>query len=379
MATGDQSGTWGDTTNTNLGTLLEQAITGYLAIAKVGTGDYTLSNTDYLSNETRNALIEFTGTPGGAFNVIVPLAEKLWVFKNSTNGAMTVKGATGTTITVAVGTSRWLYCDGTNVLDALTGTLATQAAASVAITGGTVTGLTNLTLASGAATPATNNAAALGTSSLQWADLFLASGGVINFDNGNWEATHTSGILTVGTGDLRVTTAGTNTASVVTVGGSQTLTGKTLTTPAFSGTPTGLDASTTAKGISEFSTAAEFRTGTDTTRSLVVDQVWASAAEVTLSDAATIAVDMATFFNATVTLAGNRTLGQPSNTKVGQSGVIRVVQDATGSRTLAYHADWEFAGGTAPVLSTAANAQDLLFYQVLAANRVFASLVKGVV
>ena len=185
MATGDQSGTWGDTTNTNLGTLLEQAITGYLAIAKVGTGDYTLSNTDYLSNETRNALIEFTGTPGGAFNVVVPLAEKLWVFKNSTNGAMTVKGATGTTITVAVGTSRWLYCDGTNVLDALTGTLATQAASSVAITGGTVTGLTNLTLASGAATPATNNAAALGTSSLQWADLFLASGGVINFDNGD--------------------------------------------------------------------------------------------------------------------------------------------------------------------------------------------------
>ena len=185
MATGDQSGTWGDTTNTNLGTLLEQAITGYLAIAKVGTGDYTLSNTDYLSNETRNALIEFTGTPGGAFNVVVPLAEKLWVFKNSTNGAMTVKGATGTTITVAVGTSRWLYCDGTNVLDALTGTLATQAASSVAITGGTVTGLTSLTLASGAATPATNNAAALGTGALAWADLFLASGGVINFDNGD--------------------------------------------------------------------------------------------------------------------------------------------------------------------------------------------------
>jgi hypothetical protein len=108
--------------------------------------------------------------------------------------------------------------------------------------------------------------------------------------------------------------------------------------------------------------------------------VWASAAEVTLIDLTTIAVDMATFFNATVTLGGNQTLGQPSNTKVGQSGVIRVVQPGSGGPyTLAYHADWEFAGGTAPVLSTAANAQDLLFYQVLAANRVFASLVKGVV
>jgi len=196
MATGDQSGTWGDTTNTNLGTLLEQAITGYVAIAKVGTGDYTLSNTDYAANENRNALIEFTGTPGGAFNVVVPLAEKLWVFKNSTNGAMTVKGSTGTGITVATSTSRWLYCDGTNVLDALTGTLATQAASSVAITGGTVTGLTSLTLASGAATPATNDAAALGTTTLMWSDLFLASGAVVNWNNGDVTMTHAANTLT---------------------------------------------------------------------------------------------------------------------------------------------------------------------------------------
>jgi hypothetical protein len=417
MATGDQSGTWGDTTNTNLGTLLEQAITGYVAIAKVGTGDYTLSNTDYAANENRNALIEFTGTPGGAFNVVVPLAEKLWVFKNSTDGAMTVKGASGTTTTVAVGASAWLFCDGTDVRDALgyyfgstitafspatnntqaLGTTALQWADLFLAAGGvinfdngdvTITEGPNTLAFAGAAsgysfshvvTPAANDGAALGTTSLQWSDLFLASGGVLNFANGNWEATHTSGILTVGTGDLRVTTAGTNTASVVTVGGTQTLTGKTLTTPAFSGTPTGLDASTTAKGISEFSTADEFRAGTDTTRSLVVDQVWASAAEVTLSDAATIAVNMATFFNATVTLGGNRTLGQPSNTKVGQSGVIRVVQPGSGGPyTLAYHADWEFAGGTAPVLSTAANAQDLLFYQVIGPNRIFASLVKAV-
>lgn len=81
----------------------------------------------------------------------------------------------------------------------------------------------------GPVVPATNDAAALGTTSLGWSDVFLATGAVINYANGNWVATHTSGILTVGTGDLRVTTAGTNTASVVTVGGTQTLTNKTLT------------------------------------------------------------------------------------------------------------------------------------------------------
>lgn len=158
----------------------------------------------------------------------------------------------------------------------------------------------------------------------------------------------------------------------------QTLTNKTLTTPVFSGTPTGLDASTTAKGISEFATAAEFRTGTDTARSLVVSEVWASAAEVTLTDAATITVDMSTFLNAVVTLAGNRAMGNPSNEKPGQSGCIRIVQDGTGSRTLSYGTDWEFAGGTAPVLSTAANAQDLLFYYVIATNRIFGSLNKAI-
>lgn len=71
----------------------------------------------------------------------------------------------------------------------------------------------------------------LGTTTLGWQNLHANTGFVLNIDNGNWVATHTSAILTVGTGDLRVTNAGTNSASVVTVGGTQTLTSKTLTSP----------------------------------------------------------------------------------------------------------------------------------------------------
>lgn len=82
--------------------------------------------------------------------------------------------------------------------------------------------------------PATNDAAALGTTTLGWADLHLATGALINVANGNAVITHSSGIFTVSTGDWRVTTAGTNTASVVTVGGTQTLTNKTLTSPVLS-------------------------------------------------------------------------------------------------------------------------------------------------
>ena len=99
----------------------------------------------------------------------------------------------------------------------------------------------------------------------------------------------------------------------------------------------------------------------------------AAVGEVTaLTDGATIATDLALSNNFSVTLAGNRTLGQPTNQAVGQSGSIFVTQDGTGSRTLAYHADFKWAGGTAPTLSTAAAAVDRIDYVVAAANKIHA-------
>lgn len=84
-----------------------------------------------------------------------------------------------------------------------------------------------------ALSPAVDGGNSLGTTALGWQNLFGNTGFVFNIENGDWVATHTTGILTVGTGDLRVTNAGTNTASAVTVGGTQTLTAKTLTAPKF--------------------------------------------------------------------------------------------------------------------------------------------------
>lgn len=85
---------------------------------------------------------------------------------------------------------------------------------------------------------------------------------------------------------------------------------------------------------------------------------------VTIQDAANLAYDMDDGVNATVTLGGNRTLDNPSNITVGQSGSIFIVQDGTGSRTLSYGSAFDFAGGTAPTLSTAANAVDRIDYVV---------------
>ena len=87
--------------------------------------------------------------------------------------------------------------------------------------------------------PGTSDLIALGSATKMWSDLFLGDGAVINFNNGNAVVTHSVGILTVSTGDLRVTTAGTNPSSVVTVGGTQTLTAKTLTAPTVATSLTG--------------------------------------------------------------------------------------------------------------------------------------------
>ena len=90
-----------------------------------------------------------------------------------------------------------------------------------------------------------------------------------------------------------------------------------------------------------------------------------SSAVNTLTDAATIAVDLSLANNHTVTLAGNRTLGNPTNAEPGQTGSIFIVQDGTGGRTLTPAANWHFAkGGAHPTFSTAANAVDRIDYIV---------------
>lgn len=137
-------------------------------------------------------------------------------------------------------------------------------------------------------------------------------------------------------------------------------------------------ASTSVVGITELATAAEYRSKATGNLSLTPEQVWDAAAEVALTDAATIALDLSTGINFSVTLGGNRALGNASNGKVGQSGHIRAVQDGGGSRTLSYGTDYEFAGGAAVVLSTTGADQDLLFYKVLASGRIFISAAKDI-
>lgn len=105
------------------------------------------------------------------------------------------------------------------------------------------------------------------------------------------------------------------------------------------------DASTGAKGIAEQATAAEYRAGTDTTRFIGVAEAWAAAVPISLTDAATIALDFGSFLNfAVCTLAGNRALGDPTNVKAGQPFILGFIGSGS-TRTLTLHSDFQVAAG----------------------------------
>ena len=128
----------------------------------------------------------------------------------------------------------------------------------------------------------------------------------------------------------------------------------TVTDPTADRTITLPDATTTVAGLAVAQSFTKAQRGTP----------------VALTDAATVAVDLSLGNNFTLTLAGNRTLGAPTNVTAGQSGVIVVTQDGTGSRTLAYNSVYKFAGGTAPTLTTTASAVDVLAYYVESSTRI---------
>jgi hypothetical protein len=134
IGNGDQSGTWGTTTNTNLGTLLEQAITGVQAIT-MANANVTLTSLNGVSDQARNAVLVLGGTNSAIRNVIAPSVNKTYIVANNTAGgfAVIIKTSAGAGLSIANGATQLVYCDGTEFYPA-----------SFSPTGGTITG--NLTV-----------------------------------------------------------------------------------------------------------------------------------------------------------------------------------------------------------------------------------------
>jgi hypothetical protein len=120
MTTGENSGTWGNVTNVNLGTALEEAIVGSADVT-FSSADVTLTLTDSnASQEARNLRLNLTGTISSPQNLVVPAIEKVYIVNNGLTQAVTVKNSTGTGIAVPAGKTMWVYNTGSNVVDAVT-------------------------------------------------------------------------------------------------------------------------------------------------------------------------------------------------------------------------------------------------------------------
>jgi hypothetical protein len=163
IGTGDQSGTWGVTTNTNLGTAIEEAITG-TADVTFASADVTLTLTNTNTAQTaRNLRLNLVGTVGAAQNLIVPAIEKQYIVNNTLGFDITVKNSTGTGVAVPAGKSMIVFNTGSNVVETVTA-LATGTVIPVA-NGGTgastasITSFNNITgyTASGATGTTSSN------------------------------------------------------------------------------------------------------------------------------------------------------------------------------------------------------------------------------
>ena len=143
IGTGEQSGTWGVTTNTNLGTALGEAITGSADVA-FSSADVTLTLTNTNAAQTaRNLRLNLTGTSGGARNLILGSGcqiEKFYLINNGLADAVTVKNTTGLGVTVPAGLAALVFNNGTDVINPLTYFTGTVVSSSATITGGTING-----------------------------------------------------------------------------------------------------------------------------------------------------------------------------------------------------------------------------------------------
>jgi hypothetical protein len=200
IGNGEQSNTWGTTTNTNLGTLIEQAISGLVSV-DVTAGNVTLTSLNGASDQSRQMIIVATGTPGVTRTITAPAVNKVYIVYNNSNAALSFIASGGTGVSLSVGAKKLIYCDGTNFVEAIN---------SVAITSGSINGTTigATTASTGAFTTLSASSTVSGTGFSTYLASPPAIGGTTaaagKFTTLEYTGTLTgsTGILNIGSGQL---------------------------------------------------------------------------------------------------------------------------------------------------------------------------------
>lgn len=195
IANGEQSGTWGTTTNTNMGTLIEEAICGVGTVSILDV-DTTITISNGASSTARKIVLTLTGTLTAARNLIVPSINKTYIVYNNTTGgyAVTVKTSAGTGISVPNGQKRMVYGDSTNINEAIDSFGTANVNDGLFVTNGTDT------------------------------DTLIIDGNSFSID-------HNTTLTTSGATNVTLPTTGT----LATIAGTETFTNKTLTSPTING------------------------------------------------------------------------------------------------------------------------------------------------
>jgi hypothetical protein len=218
IGTGEQAGLWGTTTNTNLGTAIEEAIVGSADVS-FSSADVTLTLTDVNTTQAaRHVRLNLTGTSGGARNLILGSGcqiDKPYLINNGLADTVTVKNTTGTGIAVPAGKTMWVYNNGTNVVDAVTHLTSLTLGSALPIASGGTGGTSQSTARTG-----------LGATTLGANIFTITNPSAITFPRFNADNT----VSSLSAADFRTAIgAGVGGGTVTSVGGTGTVNGITLT------------------------------------------------------------------------------------------------------------------------------------------------------
>jgi hypothetical protein len=320
IGTGDQAGTWGNTTNTNLGTAIEEAVTGSSNVT-FASANVAIALTDTNAAQTaRNLRLNLVGTIANVQTLFVPAIEKQYLVTNGLSNSVIISNGsnaspTGTAFTLPAGRSTIVFNDGTNINDVIT---YVSSLGNVTITGGTANALTltNVTISSGTINGITSNAS--------------------TFTN-----------VSITSGNINSVTSNASTFSNVTING---------------GTANGL----TSTNVTITSGSANGITVSNST--LVSSQINAYTEGITtgyVNTGSTFTLNIATSTIITANLSATCTFTMPSNT-AGKSFIL-FLKTGAGTNTATF-TGVKFVGNTAPTITAVANRLDILTFAADGAN-----------